>query len=500
MSYELKTNTAIRIPVGPLVDPTDGKTAEVALTVADLSVQIYQMQTDGNAVVRTGFSPTASGGSNDMTLVSSSTDGMYDLEITAAQINWLGNGRISLYDIDGFLVHYVDIQVVSANYFDNKFGAVVPDVNVTQWAGTATVLGNGLPNVNVDSIDAVDVSGVATAGKLHVFNDAGVAIPTVADLGVVQTGDNFARIGALGVGLTAIIDDTVNIVNGGATEAKQDTLISAVADVPTVSEFNLRTLAAAAYTVVSDLGVVQTGDSFARIGALGVGLTAITDDTGNIPASPATEAKQDALGTLVLDLPTVAEFNARTLLAAAYTVVADLGVVQTGDNFARIGALGVGLTAITDDTGNIVAAGATEAKQDTLISDVADVPTVAEFEARSILAADYLVEGDTLATVTNLTNAPTNGDLTAVMKASVNSEVVDTLNVDTYDEPGDEELTVDTSLVNKIGYLYKFLRNKVITTTTKVHVYNAAEDNIDQTSEISDDGSEFTRGEFGAGD
>ena len=46
MTIELKTNTAVRIPVGPLVDPTDGKTAETALTVTDLSVQIYQVKNE----------------------------------------------------------------------------------------------------------------------------------------------------------------------------------------------------------------------------------------------------------------------------------------------------------------------------------------------------------------------------------------------------------------------------------------------------------------------
>jgi len=56
---------------------------------------------------------------------------------------------------------------------------------------------------------------------------------------------------------------------------------------------------------------------------------------------------------------------------------------------------------------------------------LADVPTVAEFEARTLAAADYVVTTDTIAgvtTVTNLTNAPTSGDLTATMKASVNTE------------------------------------------------------------------------------
>ena len=133
--YELKTNTAVRIAVGPLVDPTDGKTAETSLTVTDISVQIYQIKTDGNAVVRTQFAPTASGGNNDMVHVTDDTVGMYDLELTAAQLNFLGNARIAFYDVDGFLVHWIDIQVVAANYFDWKYGTGNVNSNVTKWTG-----------------------------------------------------------------------------------------------------------------------------------------------------------------------------------------------------------------------------------------------------------------------------------------------------------------------------------------------------------------------------
>jgi len=85
--------------------------------VTDLSVQLYQIKNDGSAVVRAQFAPTASGGNNDMALVSSSTDGMYDLELTAAQLNWLGCGRICFYDVDGFLVHWIDISIVFRSVF-----------------------------------------------------------------------------------------------------------------------------------------------------------------------------------------------------------------------------------------------------------------------------------------------------------------------------------------------------------------------------------------------
>jgi len=140
--YELKTNTATRIAVGPLVDPTDGKTAETALTVTGMTVDILQMDNDGTAVNRTSFSPTASGGNNDMVHITNDAVGMYDLELTAAQLNYLGNMRLVFYDVDGFLVHWIDLQVVSAAYFDWKYGTTLPNVNVTQISGDSTAADN----------------------------------------------------------------------------------------------------------------------------------------------------------------------------------------------------------------------------------------------------------------------------------------------------------------------------------------------------------------------
>jgi len=140
---ELKTNTAVRIPVGPMLDPTDGVTAETALTVTDLTFELCQIKTDGTAVVLIGpTAPTASGGDNDMIHITGDTHGMYDIELTAAQLNWLGNGRISFYDVDGFLVCSMDIEVVSANYFAWKYGAGNVDADVKAINAT-TLTGNG---------------------------------------------------------------------------------------------------------------------------------------------------------------------------------------------------------------------------------------------------------------------------------------------------------------------------------------------------------------------
>jgi len=54
---------------------------------------------------------------------------------------------------------------------------------------------------------------------------------------------------------------------------------------------------------------------------------------------------------------------------------------------------------------------ATSAKQDTMETTLNDVPTTAEFEARTILADAYVVVGDTIAGVTLVTTCTTNSDM-----------------------------------------------------------------------------------------
>jgi len=138
-------------------------------------------------------------------------------------------------------------------------------------------------------------------------------------------------------GLAKIASDVDAILTD--TSSTLDTLIK---DIPTTAELALRTLLAAEYTVVSDLGTVQSGDSFAIVNGVH-GLVSIQDDIDEILIDTGS-----TLDTLIKDIPTTAELALRTLLAAEYTVVADLGTVQSGDSYARIGAAGISLTAITD--------------------------------------------------------------------------------------------------------------------------------------------------------
>ena len=115
------------------------------------------------------------------------------------------------------------------------------------------------------------------------------------------------------------------------------------------------------------------------------------------------------------------------------------------------------------------------------------------------LASTTNITAGTIATVTNLTNAPTAGDLTSTMKASVNAEVVDCLNVDTYAEPAQGTPGATITLAAKLGYLFKFLRNKKTQTATTTSVFNDDAATVDHKCTVSDDGTTFTSGEFATG-
>jgi hypothetical protein len=117
----------------------------------------------------------------------------------------------------------------------------------------------------------------------------------------------------------------------------------------------------------------------------------------------------------------------------------------------------------------------------------------------STLASTTNITAGTITTVTNLTNAPTAGDLTATMKASVNAEVLDVLNTDTFAEPGQEAPGATVSLVKKIGYLYKAWRNRSTQTSATYSLYADDATTVDQKATVADDGTTFSRTEIATG-
>jgi len=84
-------------------------------------------------------------------------------------------------------------------------------------------------------------------------------------------------------------------------------------------------------------------------------------------------------------------------------------------------------------------------------------------------------------------------DLSATMKASVNAEVVDALNVDTYAEPSGAP-PATASLVRKIGQIYMTLRNK-FTSTASAKTFFDDGGASEWTKALSDNGTTYTEDE-----
>ena len=83
--------------------------------------------------------------------------------------------------------------------------------------------------------------------------------------------------------------------------------------------------------------------------------------------------------------------------------------------------------------------------------------------------------------------------------AQVNAEMVDVIATDTYAEPGQEAPAATNTLATKIGYLFKAFRNRIVQNATTLEIYNDAGDTVDQKATVSDDGTDYTRGEIGTG-
>lgn len=159
-------------------------------------------------------------------------------------------------------------------------------------------------------------------------------------------------------------------------------------------------------------------------------------------------------------------------------------------------------TDVETDTADIQArlpAALVGGRMDSNVGAISSDATAADNAEAFFDGTGYAGTNNVIPTVTNLTNAPTNGDLTATMKTSVNAEVLDVLNTDTFAEPGQEAPGATVSLVKKIGYLYKAFRNKITQTSTTLSIFADDASTVDQKATVSDDATTYTRGEIGSG-
>lgn len=198
----------------------------------------------------------------------------------------------------------------------------------------------------------------------------------------------------------------------------------------------------------------------------------VTTYTGNTP-----QTADHTAG--IADIPTVAEFNARTLLAASYFDPA-------ADTVANV-------TTVATTTTNTDMRGTDGAN--TTVPDAAGVAPTAienrqEMDNNSVdLNALITAIGTAGAGLTDL------GGMSTAMKAEVNAEMLDVLVTDTFAELSGVPAAT-ASLADKIAWICMLARNQgTQTSTTKTLLADDTTTPV-ATSTINDDGTTFTRGEF----
>lgn len=208
------------------------------------------------------------------------------------------------------------------------------------------------------------------------------------------------------------------------------------------------------------------------------------DPTDMILANIVAYDPQDTVRLGLTAMPNVASGNAGALLVAG-TGTAALNV-SSGNVAGSVASVSGAVGSVTSGVNAVQLAGQT-----------ITAATGVTFPAS--VASPTNITAGTITTVTNLTNAPTSGDLTATMKASVNAEVVNALATDTYAEPAQGAPASTATLAAKIGYLYKAWRNKSTQTSSTYSLYADDTTTVDQKATVADDGTTLTRGEIATG-
>lgn len=121
-------------------------------------------------------------------------------------------------------------------------------------------------------------------------------------------------------------------------------------------------------------------------------------------------------------------------------------------------------------------------------------------DARASQATVDAIETDTQDLQTQIGTAGAGlgdlGGMSTAMKAEVNAEVLDVLNTDTFAEPAKGAPGATITLAEKIGFLYKFLRNRTTMTASVFSVYNDDATTVDHDSAVSDNGTTAERSEM----
>ncbi len=456
----LKLSTQVVEMLGCFVDKTDGVTEEAGLAGTGTEIS--------KAGAAFGAGPVL--GTYD-------SDGYYPVTLTTTHTNTLGSLVIKVNDAATHLPVWHEFTVVSAAFFDWICGSTIPPVNTTQWLGTAcaTPTVNGVPEVDITHIGGTAVTAAAGIPEVKVASVANNAITAAAVADAAIDAATFAA----DTGMTVVRGNTCQ--NGGST---------------TTAVLDAGASAQDGFYIGDDIRFTAgTGVGYQRV------ITGYVGATKTATFAPAIVGSPDNTSVFVITAKGQPNGVQGDVTGNVTGSVASVGGLTAATVHADLDDIQARLPAALGANGNMKAdvrdvnGAAQTATLDTLKTDTAAILTDTGTTLDGRIPA-ALVGGRMDASV----GAVAAGvDLSATMKTSVNAEVVDALNVDTYAEVGQEAPAATTTLTKMLRYLYKAFRNKKTQTATTFSLYADDATTVDQKATTSDDGTTGTVGEIASG-
>tara|TARA_R110000824_G_scaffold526_11_gene3389 strand:- start:5306 stop:8155 length:2850 start_codon:yes stop_codon:yes gene_type:complete len=312
---------------------------------------------------------------------------------------------------------------------DSNVDAILVDTSTTIPATIATVdanvdailldtaeigaAGDGLTNINLPN-QTMDITGNLSGSVGSVTGSVGSVVGHTA-----QTGDSYALAnGATGFAAIDTVVDAI-LVDTGTTIPAQITALNDIAATDIVSAGAITTLSGAVVnvdlvdttTTNTDMRGTDSAATAAALATVDTNVDAILVDTDNLQTNQGNWITATGFSTASALSTHDSKLDTVDTVVDAVKVVTDQ-MVFTVANQLDVNALTGGISA----AGVRSAVGMSAANLDT---QLADIPTTAEFDARTLLAADYF---DPAAdTVANVTTVATNTDL--VTAADIGTQV-----------------------------------------------------------------------------
>lgn len=244
---ELKQSTEIKVRIGPFVDVGDGVTPETGITLGAAD-EAELLKHDGAATVSIAASTW---------VAITDCDGWYDLTLTTTDTNTLGHLTVVVQDASVCLPVVGHFMVLSANFWDSKFGAGYIDVDVASiadavWDEILTGLTHNIQNSagkRLRQIAAYNIhDGTAQDGAGHTITLAAGASSTDQ----IYNRNLIVIIGGTGEGQTRTIADYVGTTKVAAVDRDWEVIPNATSEYQILADD---------VPVVSDHGIAQTATS-----------------------------------------------------------------------------------------------------------------------------------------------------------------------------------------------------------------------------------------------